>query len=49
MPTVTLEDIVAYSALAIGLLVLAGSMIKSYLSERGEKESDKQRNSKRDR
>ena len=49
MATITLEDIVAYSALAIGLSVLAGSMIKSYLSERGEKESDKQRNSKRDR
>ena len=49
MPTVTLEDIVAYIALAIGLLVLAGSGIKSYLTERKEKESDKQRNSKRDR
>lgn len=49
MPTVTLEDIVAYTVLIIGLLVLAGSGIKSYLSERKEKESDKQRNSKRDR
>lgn len=48
MPSVTLEDIVAYTALIIGLLVLAGSCIKSYLESRREKD-DKQRDSKRDR
>lgn len=49
MPTVTLNDIVAYTALIIGLLVLAGSVIKSYLESKKEEKSDKQGNTKGNR
>ncbi len=46
---VTAEDIIAYTALGIGLLILAGWSIKAWLAEKKRKKDDNKRNTKGNR